>query len=249
MIASMIQNVSRFFKRTYSDAGILHTDLHSHLIPGIDDGAKTMRESLELLRALHALGYRKIITTPHTMPHRYPNDTAGSLEGLGALRRAVSDADIALAIDAASEYYLDEHFMARIRSGDLLTFGDNEVLFEMSYIVEPPQLDAVIFEMQSSGYTPVLAHPERYLFMHETFGRYEELKTRGVRFQVNINSLGGFYSKAVQKTARKIMDAGWIDYLGSDTHHRRHIDALTKTLAGGVIDKVLRKNRLGNSRL
>lgn len=245
----MIQKISRFFKQTSPAENRLKTDLHSHLIPGIDDGAKTMAESLGLIRSLQALGYEKIITTPHTMSHRYPNDKATILDGLASLRAALDDAGIDITVDAASEYYLDEHLMELIGTRDVLTFGENELLFEMSYIIEPPQLDTVIFEMQTGGYVPVLAHPERYLFMHERFERYRELKERGVRFQVNINSLGGFYSKAVQKTARKLMNEGWIDYLGSDTHHRRHIDALTKTLGEGIIRRVEAKNRLRNAGL
>ncbi len=245
----MIQKLSGLFRRKQREPITLRTDLHSHLIPGIDDGAKTLGESLKLIRTLHTLGYRKLITTPHTMSHRYPNDRRTILDGLETLRKALEEAQIDIIVDAASEYYLDEHFAKLIAERELLTFGKDEVLFEMSYIIEPPQLDTIVFELQSSGYTPVLAHPERYLFLHEHFERYRQLKERGVRFQVNINSLGGFYSKAVQKAARRIMHEGWIDYLGSDTHHRRHIDALTAALKSGIVANVCEKNTLLNDRL
>ena len=245
----MIQKISGLFRGRQRKRATLQTDVHSHLIPGIDDGAKTLGESLNLIRILHSLGYRKLITTPHTMSHRYPNDRQTILEGLETLRGAIKDARIDIAVEAASEYYLDEHFAELITEKNLLTFGKNNVLFEMSYLIEPPQLDSVIFELQSSGYTPVLAHPERYLFLHKRFERYRELKERGVRFQVNINSLGGFYSKAVRKVAQQIMYAGWIDYLGSDTHHRRHTDSLAATLESGIVAKVLEKNTLLNDTL
>ncbi len=245
----MIERLNRLFGRRMSAGEVLGTDLHSHLIPGIDDGAKTMEESLGLIRRLRAMGYRKLITTPHIMSHRYPNSRDSILFGLDMLRKKLREEEIDIEIDAASEYYLDEHFMRLVRRGELLTFGENEVLFEMSYIIAPPQLDAIVFELQSSGYQPVLAHPERYLFLHDHFGRYAELRERGVRFQVNLNSLGGYYSRAVRKAARRIRDEGWIDYLGSDTHHSRHVDALEKAFSAGALEKVLVKNRLRNGRL
>ena len=239
----------RIFRSGNSVEKALKTDLHSHLIPGIDDGAKTMDESLQLVRALHALGYRRLITTPHTMMHRFPNSSETIRRGLDALREAIAEAAIDVTVEAASEYFLDEHFLAQIREKSLLTFGEREVLFEMSYVIPPVELDTVIFELQSSGYTPVLAHPERYLYLHKDTDRLARLKERGVRLQVNINSLGGYYSKPVQKMARYINEQGWIDYLGSDAHHRRHTDALAQTLKNGVIEKIAAKNNLRNNLL
>ncbi len=245
----MIERLKSLFTNASKPSTGLSVDLHSHLVPGIDDGAKTMDESIALVRSLYDIGYRKLITTPHTMAHRYPNDNKTILEGLEQLRKGVAAAGIAIELEAASEYYLDEHFLDAIIRKGLLTFGENEVLFEMSYITPPPNLDSIIFEMTASGYVPVLAHPERYLFFHDQFERYRDLKDRGVRFQVNINSLGGYYSKPVQKTARRLMQEGMIDYLGSDTHHMRHIDALKKTLQSGVIARVEARNRLRNALL
>jgi len=242
----MIGKITALFGRNDAGGNPLGTDLHSHLIPGMDDGAKTMQESLELIRRLHGLGYRRLVTTPHIMSHRYPNSRTGILSGLQKLRRHVEAAGIEIAIDAAAEYYLDEHFMELVARKELLTFGENEVLFEMSYLIAPPQLDTIVFELQAAGYVPVLAHPERYLFLHERFDRYAELKERGVRFQVNVNSLGGYYSRAVQKAAKRIMSEGWIDYLGSDTHHVRHLDALERTFRSGIVMKALRNNTIRN---
>ena len=245
----MVNRIKKIFRSGAARTVCLSTDLHSHLIPGIDDGAKDLEESLDLVRSLHDLGYRRLVTTPHTMMHRFPNTTDDILRGLDLLREAVEAAGIPVTIDAASEYYLDEHFLAAVQSEPLLTFGENEVLFEMSYVIPPVELDTIIFELQSRGYIPVLAHPERYLYLHGKDEEYEKLKAKGVRFQVNINSLGGYYSKPVQKAAKRIMEKGLIDYLGSDTHHRRHIDALTKTLHADIVAKVLKRNTLLNDRL
>lgn len=245
----MIANLKRIFKRDQLAPKVIGTDLHSHLIPGIDDGSKDMQESLELVRRLYALGYRKLITTPHIMIHRFPNSADIILRGLDALKAAVDTENIPVEISAASEYYMDEHFLDLIMKKNLLTFGENEVLFEMSYVVASPKRDAILFELQCAGYTPVLAHPERYLYLHDTPDEYEALKTRGVRFQVNINSLGGFYSKPVQQAASMLMQKGWIDYLGSDTHHPKHCDALEATLRTPLLHNVFNNNKIINDRL
>ena len=239
----------QIFRSGNTAGDTLQTDLHSHLIPGIDDGAKNMDESLQLVRSLYALGYRRLITTPHTMMHRFPNSRDTILRGLENLRNAVDAAGIPVTIEAASEYYLDEHFLSLVQQKSLLTFGENEVLFEMSYVIPPLELDTILFELQSHGYTPVLAHPERYLYLHKEVEEYAKLKERGVRFQVNINSLGGYYSKPVQRAAKTLMEKGWIDYLGSDAHHRRHTDALVQTLQSGVLARVNAKNSLRNGLL
>lgn len=242
----MFDTLKRVFRSGTPKDAVLETDLHSHLIPGIDDGAKNLEESLRLVRALHALGYRRLITTPHTMMHRFPNSTDTILRGLDTLREALHAAAVPVTVDAASEYYLDEHFLAMIQDKALLTFGENEVLFEMSYVIPPVELGTILFELQSHGYTPVLAHPERYLYFHDRIEEYARLKERGVRFQVNINSLGGYYSKPVRKAAKTLMEQGWIDYLGSDTHHQRHADTLARTLQSGIVAKVKEKNSLRN---
>jgi protein-tyrosine phosphatase len=245
----MFKKMMRVLRSDTATVSVPETDLHSHLIPGIDDGAKTIDESLQLVRMLSALGYRHFITTPHTMMHRFPNTSETILRGLDTLREAIRAANIPVTVDAASEYYLDGHFLSMIRKKSLLTFGENEVLFEMSYVLPPVELDSILFELQSNGYTPVLAHPERYLYLHKEIADYARLKEKGVRFQVNINSLGGYYSKPVQQTAKTLMEEGWIDYLGSDTHHQHHVDALTKTLQSGIVEKVKAKNNLRNDLL
>lgn len=243
----MFDTLKRLFHSAPAQIINLETDLHSHLIPGIDDGSKNMEESLKLIRDLHTLGYTKMITTPHTMMHRYPNTRGTILRGLDDLREAVRAANIPVIIEAASEYYLDEHFLRFIREKTLLTFGQNEVLFEMSYTLAPVELNSIIGRLRDSGYTPVLAHPERYLYFHESLEHYEALKQQGVKFQLNINSLGGFYSKKVQSAAKELVENGWIDYLGSDTHHERHTQALSMILQQGVVSKVMESNTVMNA--
>ncbi|MGA9046990.1 tyrosine-protein phosphatase [Sulfuricurvum sp.] len=233
-------------KSSFSD---LFVDLHSHLIPGIDDGAKTMEESLELIRTLSELGYRKLITTPHIMHDMYRNTPESILSGLEALRIELEKEGIEMAIDAAAEYYLDEHFIHLLGNEKLMTFGENYLLFETSYTIRPYALFEHIYAIASRGYKPVLAHPERYSYLHDSPEDYHAIKKMGVFFQLNINSLGGYYSTPVKKAAEWIVDQGMVDFVGSDTHKMRHLDSLSKAKHAPYFQKLFDKNTLLNPTL
>jgi len=233
-------------KSSFSD---LLVDLHSHLIPGIDDGAKTMEESLELVRTLSSLGYRKLITTPHIMHDMYRNTPESILSGLEALRKELENEGIDMAIEAAAEYYLDENFLKLLEGEEMLTFGDNYLLFETSYTIRPYALYDHIYAIASRGYKPVLAHPERYSYLHDSPEEYHAIKKMGVFFQLNINSLGGYYSTPVKKAAEWIVDQGIVDFVGSDTHKMRHLDSLSKAKHAPYFQKLFDKNTLLNPTL
>lgn len=237
------------FSSTSEEIPNITTDLHSHLIPGIDDGSKSMDDSIKMIEAFIAQGYTKLIITPHTMSHRYPNTSSIIEEGLAALKKELQRRNIIIELEAASEYYLDETVMALIEKRDILTFGDNYMLFEMSYVQPLHFLEEMVFEMKVAGYNPVLAHPERYMYMHDDFGKYERLKEIGLLFQVNIPSLGGFYSKAIQKAAKQIADAGMIDFIGSDAHKIRHLDALREVRVQKAYAKIFENNTILNHTL
>ncbi len=206
------------------------TDIHSHLIPGIDDGVKTMEESLEMIRGFAELGFRKLVTTPHIMYDGYRNTPEIILHGVKRVQEAVAAANIPVTIDAAAEYYFDDGFLKKLEGEKLLTIGDKYLLFEISYMNYPEQLSEVIFKINLKGYTPLLAHPERYPFWFQRFEEYHKLKDAGVLFQLNINSLVGYYGKDVQRTAQRLVDENLIDFIGSDLHGDRHLKALKKTL-------------------
>jgi len=245
----MLQALKNIFGPSSSELPRLETDIHSHLIPGIDDGSKSMDESIAMIRTFSDLGYKKLITTPHIMKHRYPNTKESILEGLEAVQKAVAEAKIDMVIEAASEYYLDEHVMELVEKKEILTFGENYMLFEFSYVQAPHHLEEMIFEIKVAGYKPVLAHPERYVFMHSDFSKYESLKAKGVLFQMNIPSLGGYYSPAVAKVAKKIVAAGMVDFLGSDCHKDRHLGALQKVRQSREYAKVFVNNTILNHQL
>ncbi len=213
-------------KAQQCDFPILKTDLHSHILPGIDDGSKSIEESLAMLQAMSDLGYQKVITTPHVMADLYRNSSVTIRDKLAILQEAAKNADIPIEIEAGAEYYLDEELIHRLRSDDLLTISDRYVLFETSYSAKPINFEEAIFEMGAKGYKPILAHPERYRYITDPHGMYDRIKELGVFFQIDINSLGGHYGKQAKDLAWYLCEHGMVDFLGSDAHGMRHISFL-----------------------
>ena len=202
------------------------TDMHSHFLPGIDDGAKTIEDSLTLLRAMMDMGYKNIITTPHVMVDYYPNTTQTITAALEKVKDALAENNIDLPIRAAAEYYIDEYFIQLMESESLLTIHKNEVLVEFSMMYEPPMLNEVLFKMQNCGYRPILAHPERYVSLHRTMERYSEFKDRGCLLQLNMLSISGYYGSGIKSVAEQLLAKGMYDYCGSDMHHEKHAAVL-----------------------
>ncbi len=213
-----------------SDFSTIGTDIHSHLIPGIDDGVKTLEESIDMIKALTALGFRKLVTSPHIMSDYFKNTPEVIREGLLKVREEITNQGIQVELEAAAEYYLDEGFLQKIRNESLLTFGDRFVLFEVSYINPPDTLSSIIFELNIRGYRPILAHPERYPYWYNKFEEFHKIKESGVLFQLNTNSLTGYYGGPAKKIAERMIDENMIDLIGSDLHGQRHLDALRKVV-------------------
>jgi protein-tyrosine phosphatase len=232
-----------------ADLSVLHTDVHSHFIPGIDDGAQNMDESLELLRSMQDLGYKKVITTPHVMSDYYRNTPEIILSGLDKVRDAAAREGLYIHIEAAAEYYLDYDFEEKIKNKTLLTFGDNYVLFEMPFVGEPQNLSRCVFEMQMAGYKPIMAHIERYAFWHNTYDKIESLREKGVLLQLNMNSLSGHYSIPTRKVAEKLVDDNMIDLVGTDCHNLNHIELLKRTSTLPYLHKIIHNEQLINRKL
>lgn len=209
-----------------ADWSFLGADMHSHFIPGIDDGAKNLDDSLSLVKAMKDMGYKTIITTPHVMIDYYPNTRRIIIDGLEKVQDAIKQNNIDITIKAAAEYYIDEHFIHLLDTEPLLTIYNNEVLVEFSMMYEPPMLFDVIFKMQAAGYKPIIAHPERYLFFHRNFDKYRELKDKGCLLQLNMLSIAGHYGKNIKAIADEILSKRLYDYCGSDMHHERHAASL-----------------------
>jgi len=205
----------------------LKTDMHSHLLPGIDDGAPDMETSLQLIKGLVGLGYQHLITTPHVMNDMYPNTPEVILSKLEELRSAVLDAGIEVQIDAAAEYYVDEFFEDYIKSESLLCFDNNKVLIEQSMAQEYPRFKEVVFDLRLKGYVPIIAHPERYVYYNNFRHEFQWFKDAGCLLQVNLLSLQGYYGKMERQLAEYLFKSDLIDFLGTDCHHERHLIRLT----------------------
>ena len=231
------------------DLAVLGTDVHSHFIPGIDDGSPHLEASIEMLTAMAELGYRKVIITPHSMADGYRNTPEIILGGLEKLRAGARSAGINIEIEAAAEYYLDHELEQRVVKKEVLTFGKDLLLFELPFISEPTILRTVIFQMQTHGYRPVLAHPERYSFWYNEFSKYEELKQRGVLFQLNLVAMSGAYGPQTKQIAERMIDAGFYELLGSDCHNMNHIQAIQNTLTRPYLHKLIESGKLLNSTL
>lgn len=202
-----------------------HIDFHSHLLFGIDDGAKTFQDTLSLTKSLMNFGISEIITTPHIMQHVWDNTSENIISRLNEVKELLNQQGIEIPIHAAAEYLMDDNFVKLFKNQELLTLKDNYVLVEMSYINAPIQLYDILFDLQVAGYKPVLAHPERYTFYHNNFNEYQKLKKAGCLFQLNLLSVVGYYGENVAKTAQKLLSQGLIDFASSDTHHQKHIDS------------------------
>jgi len=239
-----------FFKRSskkdnsgYTSA--LVADMHSHILPGIDDGAATIEESLFLIKKLMELGYKRLIATPHVMSDFFKNTPDTIETALAEVKKAVGALGWEIEISAAAEYYLDEGFIDKLKNNQpLLTFGNRYLLFETSFINEPVQLFEAVFLMQSLNYKPVLAHPERYLYLQHNFEKCVELINLGVLMQVNISSLTGAYSVPAQLLAERLIDKKMVHFAGTDCHSLKHIKGLEAAKIKRYYTKLLEANLL-----
>lgn len=203
-------------------------DIHNHILPGIDDGAKNIQESINLINKLKSLGVKEFIPTPHIMQDFYPNtdETIGDsyFSLLDALKPKLLSS---IRINPAAEYMMDYHFENLLEDKNLFTIKGNYVLVEMSYFQPPINLEDIIFKLKTNGYSPILAHPERYSFYHNNKDYYRKLKQLGCFFQLNLLSLSNYYGQNVEKTANYLLDEDLIDFTATDTHNEKQIELIS----------------------
>lgn len=200
-----------------------YIDIHSHLLPGIDDGAKTINHTLKLFKAFHEIGISQIITTPHISHYIWNNSSITIEEKHTETQIFLDENDIKIPFQAAAEYFIDDWFEDHFKNEKLLTLKDNYVLVEISYQSAPVELYKTLFELQVAGYVPVLAHPERYLYYRKNFDEYEKLKKAGCLFQLNLLATVGYYGERITKVAEELLKKGMYDFAGTDVHHMKHI--------------------------
>lgn len=226
-----------FFKKSGKpvepDLSFIGVDMHSHLLPGIDDGLQELQSSVSFIKDLQNLGYKKVVCTPHILSDLYPNSPQTILPKLALVKDALKEANVDMQVEAAAEYMIDHMFselLAKSKKEDLLTIKGDYILVEMSYLSPSPNFDQIIFDLRMLGLQPILAHPERYSYYHHQFDQYERFKDLGCKLQVNLLSLSGVYGPHVKKTAEKLFKNQMVDFLGTDMHHDRHL-AMLKNLA------------------
>ena len=245
VISPKIANMLSLFKSKPKLSELIpsgYVDIHSNVLPGIDDGASTLEDTQFLIEEMRQLGFTKVITTPHTMNNIWDN-TPESIEN--ALTKTKSELSLPFEIEAASEYLLDESVITKAKNKELLTVKGNFVLVELSYLNAPIQLYDFLDQLQVEGYHVVLAHPERYTYFHSNKKEYQKLKKAGCLFQLNLLSTVGYYGKDAAEIANYLLKKDLYDFTGSDIHHKNHIKAYqNKVIIKNykLLEETMRKN-------
>lgn len=217
-----------------------HTDIHSHVCPGIDDGAADPEYGAILVEEMSKLGITKMIVTPHITDDIFPNTEETITTALADLKRAMKEKGVKMELDYSAEHRIDDLLYNNLSKGNIHPLPNNYILVENPWIHEPFGLEAFFRNLKESyGLTPILAHPERYPYYIKEPNNYQRLHNQDVLFQVNLLSLAGYYGHSVKKTAEMLVAHDMVDFLGTDLHHSRHVDSLRKYLASGAYDKLL----------
>lgn len=226
----------------------LTVDVHAHILPELDDGPVDIEQSIEIIKEMYAMGYRKIIATPHVMSGYYNNTPDNILQSLQTLRNVLKRRNIAVELEAAAEYYLEDEFFRLIERREVLTFGGSKkhLLFEASFITKASYILEAVIKIKQAGYTPVLAHPERYVNLND-LEVINRLASNGTLFQINIGSLTGYYSKQVQELAELLITKKLIAFLGSDCHSLAQLESIKQAFKLKTFKEATQLNILNNT--
>lgn len=230
----------------------IKTDIHAHFLPGLDDGSPSLEESLKMVEGMKALGYEKLVCTPHVMHGYYQNSTESILNAHSMLKQAIAEKGIDIKLEVSAEYNFDKELLKRLDNDDIISFGNEDyqyLLFELSYFNEPMGLTELISKIKEKGYIPVLAHPERYPYFSGTREKYNELQSQGVLFQININSLSGLYPGGAKPTAEWLMGQGMVHFIASDAHRSDHVSMLNDSFKHSSLHALLDSGGLMNANI
>ena len=211
-------------------------DIHSHILPGIDDGAKNIEETLMLISKMKELRFSKIIATPHTYKGLYDNTRESIEKSFNLIIDKINPDEII--ISYSSEYMLDHTLAERIEKKTILPLKDNYILIEMSFLSEIMNLEEMIFKIKKKGYIPILAHPERYRYLHHNLDLVKKLKKMGCKFQLNLLSTTDYYGRDISRNADLLLKNNIIDYVGSDIHNIRHIKNFEEKITIKELEKL-----------
>lgn len=219
------------FKKKEQPASLFFsTDIHCHILPGIDDGSPDASTSAELVERMKSWGIKRIIASPHVTMETFENTPATIKPALEALKAELANRGIDLDLSHSAEYRIDEFFTRQLNEGNIVPLPHNYLLVENSFIQEPWGLDQLLFDLKVKGYRPILAHPERYHYYHGHRDRYKNIHETGTMFQINLLSLAGYYGSAERNMANKLIENGLVDFIGTDLHNHRHADYIEQYL-------------------
>ena len=208
-----------------------HTDIHSHLCPGIDDGSPSSQTSVELLRGMAALGFRKMVVTPHVTDETFPNTPRIINHSFSRLCQACTQAGIDISLRCSAEYRIDDLLYTMLANGTVTPIPGGWILVENSWYQEPYGLDNFLFELRGKhGMRPIMAHPERYDYYQTDRPRLQQLHANGVALQVNLLSLAGHYGRPARQTAEWMLRQNMVSFIGSDLHRHSHLKAIRSYL-------------------
>ncbi|MFC6100184.1 tyrosine-protein phosphatase [Olivibacter domesticus] len=239
-----------FKRQGLTDLQWMKTDVHSHILPGIDDGVKDVQTSIEFIKTLRELGLKQFILTPHIYDEVYPNTPQTinlAHENLYAEMQLSGMGDVYT--HSSAEYMLGQHFDSLLTRGDLRPFPTDHLLIEMPWSTEPFQLEQTILKIVEEGYAPIMAHPERYHFYFHQFNGYDRLKDLGCILQLNLLSPTGYYGRDVTRAAQYLIKNNLYDLVGTDLHHERQLGKIIKYVKDGKAHKDLRHLNLRNEEL
>jgi protein-tyrosine phosphatase len=249
-LLSFFSNRKKEKEDYHIDLSQIKTDIHAHFLPGIDDGSPSMEESVRMIQAMKALGYEKVISTPHVMQGYYQNSTKIIREAHEQLKSVIAKERIQIELEVAAEYNFDNELLHRLKEDDILSFGNNKfryLLFELSYYNEPMGLIDLVKKIKEKGYIPVLAHPERYPYFSANKDQYRDLQTQGVMFQLNLNSLNGLYSLGAKASAEWLIEQRMVQFIASDAHRASHVEMLDDALKYTCLHDLLKEVPLMNA--
>lgn len=223
-------------KNKVTDISWLGIDMHSHILPAIDDGAPDVATGLQYVKSLESLGFDKLICTPHIYKDLYPNTKETIFAAQQSLQQAMDNDGVRLSLGAAAEYMLDQDFN---KEGELCLLEDKYLLVEMSYLNESPNISQTLFDIQIKGVQPILAHPERYTFYFKDKSRLKRFKEKGCLLQLNLLSVLGYYGKEVKLLAEALLKENLYDFAGTDLHHEKHLKILSEAVQSGRLFELL----------
>lgn len=235
--------------RAMGKLAFLEVDMHNHLLPGIDDGSQSVEQSLGLIKGLNVLGLEKFICTPHIMQGVHPNTKSTIATAHEQLCKALENTGSKTEILPAAEHMIDEGLDTLINKDNLSLMPGGYVLIEMSYLQESKALFQTILDIQKLGYKPILAHPERYNYYHHNFDMYKQIKDAGCLLQLNLLSISRYYGTEVKVAALTMIKSGMYDFVGTDTHHEKHLAALQDVVAKYPVRDLLKTSPIKNATL